>query len=209
MKTLFVALATSVSVLRAGTESFTPIAPSLLSNPNGNFDSSSSSSSALQIGNFFGGILKGKAVEAGSKDDNGGGVMTVLDIPANVVKIGALKFYLQIFFVGEQNKPVKGSWALSQNEARGTLDMYYADGTGMFSIDLKEYGIKVQRYGQKPSLQYLLQESVLLHCMLDELTQIAFNVDDIDQDKRLLQFPDELALSKVRESLPARKEEGA
>lgn len=86
--------------------------------------------------------------------------------------------------------------------------MYYADGTGMFSIDLKEYGIKVQRYGQRPSLQYLLQESVMMHSMLDELSQIAFEVDDtIDQTKRLLQFSDDQALVKVRESLPARREE--
>jgi hypothetical protein len=201
-----------------GTESFIPITPSSLlsSKTNGEIlSSSSSSTSALQIGNLFGGIFSDEnspfptRTTAKNDDDDASGVKTVLDIPANTIKIGPLKFYLQIFLVGEQNKPVKGSWILNQNDDRGTLDMYYAvDSTGMFSIDLKEYGITVRRYGERPSLQYLLQESVMLHSILDELTQIAFEVDDtIDPSKRLLQFSDDQVLVKVREVLPARRAE--
>lgn len=200
---LFVNLAILFSGLCLRTDAFTLSVPSLSSSPHGNI-LRPTSSSALQIGNLFGGLF---GQDRGGGDSDGGSAgAKVLDIPANTVKIGPLKFYLQIFLVGEQNKPVKGAWTLNQNDDRGTLDMYYGDGTGMFSIDLKEYGIAVQRYGQRPSLQYVLQESVLLHAMLDELNQIAFEVDDIDQDKRLLQFADPKALSKVRESLPARKE---
>lgn len=164
------------------------------------------------IGNLFGGLF-GQDTDGGSNNDQP--TTTILDIPASTVKIGPLKFYLQIFLVGEQNKPVTGSWVLNQNDDRGTLDMYYTDGTAMFSIDLKEYGIKILRYGQKPSLQYMLQESVLLHGLLDELEQLAFGVeeDEIAEENRLLQFAegDKEALETARETLPARasKEEAS
>jgi hypothetical protein len=212
-----------------GTESFTPIPASPLSQhpTNGKTVYSTSSvvvapttSTALRIGNLFGGMFGQKDTEDSGDNKNestrgignGGTVVvpttTVLDIPARAVKVGPLKFYLQMFFVGEQNKPVGGSWVLNQNnDGTTTLDMYYVDGTGMFSTDLREDGITVRRSGRKPSLQYLLQESVLLHSMLDELRQIAFEVEGVDQDKRLLRFSDPGALSKLRESLPARREE--
>ena len=133
------------------------------------------------------------------------GPKTILEIPASSVKIGALRFLLQIFLVSEQNKPSPGAWKSRQGED-GELQVYYGDGTGMFAIDLKEYNIKVTRYGERPSLQYMLQESVLLHGVLDELNTVAFDVDDIEKDKRLLQLKDEKAIEKARDMLPARQE---
>jgi hypothetical protein len=150
---------------------------------------------ALKVGNIFGGLFGQQ--EQGPKE--------VINLPASAVKIGALKFFLQIYLVGEQNKPVKGSWVLSNNDS-GTLDMYYQDGSGMFSIGCEDYGIKVTRFGGKPSLQYMLQESVMLHGVLDELNSIAFETDDIEQEKRLLQFSDPETISKAREALPAKRE---
>jgi hypothetical protein len=150
---------------------------------------------SLKVGNLFGGLFGQQ--EQGPKE--------VINLPASAVKIGALKFFLQIYLVGEQNKPVKGSWVLSNNDS-GTLDMYYQDGSGMFSIGCEDYGIKVTRFGGKPSLQYMLQESVMLHGVLDELNSIAFETDDIEQEKRLLQFSDPETISKAREALPAKRE---
>lgn len=46
----------------------------------------------------------------------------------------------------------------------------------------------------------------MLHGVLDELYNIAFEVNDIDQQKRLLQFLDENAIANARQGLPARKE---
>lgn len=150
--------------------------------------------------NLFGGIF----APPGGKEENG--PKTILDIPTTNIKVGPLKFFLQIFLVGEQNNPLPNSWILNQNDETQTLDMYHTDGTGMFSIDLKEYGMTVKRHGQAPSLQYQLQESVLLHALLDEVEGIAF-AEDIELDKRLVQLQEENALQKARDTLPARKEE--
>lgn len=161
-------------------------------------------STSLHIGNIFGGLFGQDDNSGGNKNNNG--PKTVVDLPASTVKVGPLKFFLQIYLVGEQNKPVKGAWVLSSNDETGSLEMYYKDGTGMFSIGLNDNRVKIDRYGERPSLEYALQESVMLHGVLDELNQIAFEVEDIAKEKRLLQLVNEDAISKARETLPARKE---
>lgn len=145
--------------------------------------------------NLFGNLFKD--AEAGPK--------TVLEVPASDVKIGALRFLLQIYLVGEQNKPEEGSWFTKQGDD-GDLQVYYKDGTGMVSLDLQEYSIQVTRYGEKPSLQYQLQESLLLHGVLDELTTVALGVEEIDAEKRLLKLKDDSAIEQARKKLPARQE---
>lgn len=152
------------------------------------------SGTSLKVGDILGGLF-------GQKEQ---GPNEIINLPASAVKIGALKFFLQIYLVGEQNKPAKGAWVLSNNDS-GTLDMYYQDGSGMFSMSFEDYSVKVTRYGGKPSLQYVLQESVMLHGVLDELNSIAFP-DDIEQEKRLLQLSDPELISEARQVLPARKE---
>jgi len=134
------------------------------------------------------------------------GPKTILEIPAKDVKIGALRFLLNIYLVGEQNKPEKESWFTRQGDD-GDLQVYYKDGTGMISFELQEYSVRAIRHGEKPSLQYQLQESVLLHGVLDELYNTAFEVDDsIEEEKRLLVLNDESAIEKAREKLPARQD---
>jgi hypothetical protein len=138
----------------------------------------------------------------GGKEESGPKV--VVDIPAKGVKIGALRFLLQIHLVGEQNNPQPQTWLMKEGED-GELDVYFNDGTGMFSLDLNEYSVKITRYGEKPSLQYQIQESVLLHSILDELHKTAFEVDDdIEEEKRLLRLNDENAIEAARSKLLAR-----
>lgn len=136
-----------------------------------------------------------------------------MDIPAKVLKSKPLKFYLQLFLVTQQNTPFKGAWLLNANEeVEGYLEVYFHDGTGMVLVQFDDlYGLKIKRKGTRPSLQYMLQESVMLHALLDELEAIAFGQgddgdEDVDDEKRLLQFADENKdiLSKMREGLPAR-----
>jgi hypothetical protein len=157
-------------------------------------------STSLQAG-LFGksGILEG--LLGGKKED---GPKTVLDLAASDVKVGALRFLLNIHLVGECNKPEPNSWFTREGEY-GILNIYYQDGTGMLSLELQESSIKAVRYGEKPSLLYVLQESVLLHSILDELSDVAFEVE-AEQKKRLLIFPDDTVIEKARETLPARKE---
>jgi hypothetical protein len=145
------------------------------------------------LGGLFGGDNKNKDTPK-----------TVLEIPAKDIKVGALRFFLQIYLVGECNTPEKASWLSRQNES-GRIDMFYKDATGMCSIDFTEHSIIVERHGSSPSLRYQLQESVLLHGLLDELNTLAFGVDDIDEEKRLLRFMDKDALNIARETLPAKK----
>jgi hypothetical protein len=46
----------------------------------------------------------------------------------------------------------------------------------------------------------------MLHGLLDELNALAFDVEDIEEEKRLIQFnaPGDDAISLAREKLPAR-----
>lgn len=140
----------------------------------------------------------------------------ILEITASKIKVGGLKFFLQLFIVGERDTPTEGSWILNMNEKDGdgssAFDVYYKDGTGMFSVIINEEKILVERNGDTPSLQYQLQESVMLHSILDQLETVAYAKDDdgnsIDIEKRLLVFEndeDNTAISKLRENLPARK----
>ncbi|KAG7339322.1 hypothetical protein IV203_024522 [Nitzschia inconspicua] len=83
--------------------------------------------------------------------------------------------------------------------------MYHTDGTGMFSIDIKEYGMTVKRHGQAPSLQYQLQESVMLHALLDEVEGIAF-AEDIDVGKAIVAIEGGQCPTASTRNSPARKE---
>jgi hypothetical protein len=57
-----------------------------------------------------------------------------------------------------------------------------------------------------PSLAYLLQESVVLHGVFDELTLLSSDSNTIEASNRLLQLHDpEDALEIARAKLPARK----
>lgn len=133
-----------------------------------------------------------------------GGPKVMVDLSAKQVKVGALRFLLQIHLVGEQNNPQPQTW-LMKDGGEGELDVYFNDGTGMFSIDFTEYQIKITRYGEKPSLQYQIQESVLIHSILDELHKTAFEVDDdIEEEKRLLRLNDDNAIEAARGNLLAR-----
>lgn len=163
--------------------------------------------------NLFGNLF-GKQESSGPQESaasmNNNPVVDVFEIPTKVIKIKPLKFFLQIFFVGIQNTPFKGAWLLNANEeVEEYLEVYFSDGTGMLSVKFDEsFGLRIQRKGKRPSLQYMLQESVLLHSVLDELEAIAFGEGDGDvkEEERLLQFSEENqdVLAKARAKLPAR-----
>lgn len=154
--------------------------------------------SSLNLGGLFGGNEKQQeASKQGTK---------VFDVQAKEIKVGGLRFFLNIYLVGQSNTPEQGTWLVQQDDD-GKLDLYYKDGTGMLSIDMKEYEVTATRFGEKPSLKYMLNESVMLHGLLDELNTLAFEVDDIEEEKRLIRLNDPGdAIELAREKLPAKPE---
>ena len=111
-----------------------------------------------------------------------------------------LRFTLGLHLVAQQDN---GTWKANQANDN-TLDMYFKDNSAMFSIVIGNDAITVERYG-KPSLAYVLQESVLLHSVLDELHTLGFE-GDIETQNRLLRLEEPGdAIEKAREKLPARK----
>jgi len=74
----------------------------------------------------------------------------------------------------------------------------------MFSVVLEESKIVVDRYGSRPSLPYMLQESVILHKVLDELKELAFGGEGIEEENRLVRLEERDGIEKAREVLPAR-----
>ena len=139
----------------------------------------------------------------GGGDQNTVKSKTVFDIPTTSVKQGAIRFFLNLHLVSLQRTSDKGTW-FSKEDDTGGLDLYFKDGSGMVSLSFSENAIKAERIGAKPSLQYLLQESILLHGVLDELNKLAFEVDDIEMEKRLLQLKDKDGIVQARAKLPAR-----
>lgn len=175
----------SVATISSGIVAFT--SPSLFSHVN----SRMTSLNANFLSNLFGG------------NQNANKSTVVFDIPMSNVKAGPIRFILNIHLVGLLNQPEKGTW-FSKQDDEGGLDLYFCDGSAMVSLSFSEYTIKAERFGDKPSLRYLLQESIILHEVLDELNALAFDVGDIDEEKRLLQ-PKELdGIEKARSKLPAK-----
>ena len=165
--------------------------------PRSEYLSVRSNSSSLKI-YLFSNLFGGSKAEADPNVPT-----TIFEIPTLGVKIGALQFLIQIHMVSEGNKPEPGTWFPKQNN-EGGLDLYFKDGSGMCTMVISEYSIKAERYGAKPSLQYLLQESVLLHSVLDELERTAFGVEEIEEEKRLLRLREDDGIDKARAILPAK-----
>lgn len=94
------------------------------------------------------------------------------------------------------------SWRANQ-ESDSVLDMHFKDGSAKFSLVLEDSFIAVDRYGQA-SLPYLLQESVILHSILDELNGLAFS-SEVAIENRLLQLEESNAIEKARNTLPAKQ----
>ena len=94
--------------------------------------------------------------------------------------------------MGIQNTPDKGSWRTNfrENSTKGGgIDLYYRDQTGALIINLTDTLISIQRLGSTPSMQYLMQESVVLNGLLDQLDEIAAD-QSINESDRLICLKD-------------------
>ncbi|KAL9180781.1 hypothetical protein ACHAXT_011234 [Thalassiosira profunda] len=104
-------------------------------------------------------------------------------------------------------------WKALKGDEEGTLLMLFADHSALFSLDFgvalsepttyAEASVVVERHtdGRKPaSLQYQLQESVVLHAVLDALLDLMLEGLDEKETSEVIG-----AVEKARDTLPARR----
>jgi len=99
--------------------------------------------------------------------------------------------------MGQQNSPTKGAWKVSTTED-STINMIFNDETAGLVVLFADEKLSVQRWGDSPSLQYLIQESVILNAFLDEVNAIVFDGEVREEDRLLV-------LEKVEDLEEARK----
>ena len=126
----------------------------------------------------------------------------ILTIPVEALKVGGLRLYISLYLMGQCNTPEKGSWQSWQAGDAG-IDCYFHDQSGALMIELCEESnrIIVDRMGTSPSNAYIMNESVIIDGLLDELDTIA-NDDEIAMEDRLLVLKEPGdAIDAARESL--------
>lgn len=130
------------------------------------------------------------------------GTNRVATIPVQEIKPGGLRLFLMFHLIGEQNTPEKGSWKADQPTTEEyILDLRFHDNTAILTVTLHPDQITIDRFGSTPSTAYMMQESVIIQGVLDELHDCAFD-EAIEEENRLLLLPEPKdAIEKVRESL--------
>jgi len=130
-------------------------------------------------------------------DELPAGTSLLFKIPAKQLKPGGLRLFLMFYLMGMQNTPDQNTWRADQRlmsvnaaldastpaeEKTYVLEMLYdIDRSGMLQIELipsnpkakKRAEIRIYRCGSRPSTSYLMQESVIVDGVLDELQNIA------------------------------------
>jgi hypothetical protein len=102
------------------------------------------------------------------------------------------------YLMGMQNNPDRMSWRADQpTPDEYVAEMRFHDFTGMITVELLEDEIRILRFGSRPSTAYLMQESVIVQGVLDELHQCAFD-ESIPEEHRLLilETPDAIDLAR-------------
>lgn len=90
------------------------------------------------------------------------------------------------YCIGMQNTPDRKSWRADQpSKEEYVIEMLYKDATGMLTVELLEHEIRIDRLGSLPSTQYLMQESVIVQGILDELDKCA-SEESVAEANRLL-----------------------
>lgn len=139
-------------------------------------------------------------------DDDGyyyAGSTRLLSIPVESIKPGGLRLFLMFYLMGMQNTPAPGSWRADTQPSKEVyvLDMYYQDRTGALTLTLSEKQITIDRIGSTPSTSYLMQESVIINGILEELQECATQNDIAEKDRLLLLPEPQDAIEKARDSL--------
>ena len=80
------------------------------------------------------------------------------------------------------------------------IEMLYHDQTGAITVELFDEEIRIARCGSVPSTAYLMQESVIVQGVLDELHEIANDKSVPLADRLLIPEPSD-AIEVARSSL--------
>jgi hypothetical protein len=136
------------------------------------------------------------------KDDEAPGSHRLVSIPVQSLKPGALRLFLMFYLMGMQNTPNRQTWRANQPSSdEYIVDFYYHDQTGLISIKLGENEVTIDRLGTNPSNAYIMQESVILEGVLNELNTCAFDESVAKEDRLLLLKEPHDAIEKARDAL--------
>lgn len=121
----------------------------------------------------------------------------IATIPVKSIKPGGLRLFLMLYLMGMSNTPDPKSWFPHQSDD-DSLEFWFHDQSARLSIQLTDTAITVERHGIG-STAYNMQESVIVHGILQELQQCAFDTS-IPQANRLL-IVEPNAIQQAQESL--------
>jgi len=128
------------------------------------------------------------------------GCTLIFSIPVESMKRGGLRLLLSLYLISQQNTPEAKTWQ-AQQSSDTEVDLFYKDKSASLSIHLldEEKKIKIYRMGVRPSVSYMMQESVILHGVLDEFNKVSFEGDVTDENRLLVM--DEDCVQELRSTL--------
>ena len=119
------------------------------------------------------------------------------------MKPGGLRLFLHFYCMGQQNTPDLQTWRADRPTSdEYIVEMLYYDATAFLTVELleDEKEIRILRSGSTPSTPYLMQESVVLQGIFDELRQCAYDESVPIEDRLLVPVSDD-SLDIVSEEL--------
>lgn len=148
--------------------------------------------------NFFGGNADDDNDE--EEDELPAGTYRVATIPVSSIKPGGLRLFMMFYLMGEQNTPERNSWRADQpTREEYVVDFWFHDQSAVLSLCFSDEKITIDRIGSNPSNIYLMQETVIVDGILDELHKCASD-DAIPEPDRLL-LCERDAIDKARSAL--------
>ena len=161
-------------------------------------DTALSSSFFGNLGNFF----NPKDSDDDDDNDSAAGTNRLITIPVKEVKPGGLRLFLMFYLMGMQNTPDRNSWKADQPSTEEyQVDFFYHDRSALLSILLQEDKVTIDRIGSSPSNAYMMQESVIVEGILQELDLCAFDEKVPEEDRLLILKEPKDAIEKARDAL--------
>ena len=128
----------------------------------------------------------------------------VATIPVESMKPGGLRLFLMFYLMGLSNIPDKNSWRANQpmtSKDEYVIDFMFHDRTGLLTLTLDDDEITIDRTGATPSNAYMMQETVIVQGVLDELQAMATDENVAEKDRLILLLKPEECIDKVRGEL--------